>query len=139
MYAVIRTGGKQYRVSNGQILDIEKIEGNPGEGYVIDEVMSLHDGKSLRIGTPLVKGATVNTEILTQKRGEKVIVFKKKRRQNYRRKQGHRQSLTTVRVIDVLGKATVSKPAARKEKAQSAPVSEQASASSSSQDKTATE
>ena len=102
MYAVIRTGGKQYRVESGQELDVEKLPGNAGDKVSIDEVLMVQDGrKAPKIGAPLVNNASVTAEIIEQKRDDKVLVFKKKRRHNYRRTQGHRQYLTRVRIADI--------------------------------------
>ena len=100
MYAVIKTGGKQYRVASGDVIKIEKIAGEEGKEVVFNEVLALGDS----IGTPLVVGASVKALILKQAKDAKVIVFKKKRRQNYRRKNGHRQNITLVKITDVSGK-----------------------------------
>lgn len=97
MYAVIKTGGKQYRVTTGDVLKLEKLEGQTGETIKFDQVLAVGD----KIGTPTVKGASVSAEILDQKKDTKVLVFKKKRRQNYRRKKGHRQQVTIVRIKDI--------------------------------------
>lgn len=106
MYAIVRTGGKQYRVEPGLELDIEKLPGAAGDKVSLDEVLLVQDGKKApKIGAPLVAGASVEAEIVAQKRDDKVIVFKKKRRQNYRRTQGHRQYLTRVRIADISVKA----------------------------------
>jgi len=103
MYAVIRTGGKQYRVTPDQELQVEKINAEEGERVEFSDVLMLaKDGQEAQVGTPLVEGARVSAEVLEQGRGEKIIVFKKKRRKNYRRKNGHRQHLTTVRILEVL-------------------------------------
>ena len=100
MYAVIRTGGKQYRVTSGDVIKIEKIAGEEGKEVVFNEVLALGN----TIGTPLVSGASVTATVLKQTRDDKVIVFKKKRRQNYRRKNGHRQDITLVKITNVAGK-----------------------------------
>ncbi len=100
MYAVIKTGGKQYRVTSGDVLKIEKIAGEAGSEVVFNEVLALGD----KIGTPLVEGASVKATVVKQAKDAKVIVFKKKRRQNYRRKNGHRQNITLVKITDVIGK-----------------------------------
>ena len=104
MYAVIKTGGKQYKVSAGDVLAVEKLTGEPGSNVTFADVLLVGDEKSQTIGTPLVDGATVTAEVLEQGRGAKIIVFKKKRRKNYRRKAGHRQFLTTLRITDVTAK-----------------------------------
>lgn len=100
MYAVIKTGGKQYKVASGDVVKLEKIAGEEGKEVVFNEVLALDD----TIGTPLVVGASVKAKVLKQTRDDKIIVFKKKRRQNYRRKNGHRQSITLVKITDILGK-----------------------------------
>ena len=100
MYAVIKTGGKQYKVASGDVVKLEKIAGEEGKEVVFNEVLALDD----TIGTPLVAGANVKAKVLKQTRDDKIIVFKKKRRQNYRRKNGHRQSITLVKITDILGK-----------------------------------
>ena len=100
MYAVIKTGGKQYKVTSGDVVKIEKIAGEEGKEVVFGEVLAL-DGT---IGTPLVEGASVKATVLKQAKDAKVIIFKKKRRQNYRRKNGHRQQITLVKITDICGK-----------------------------------
>jgi len=103
MYAVIKTGGKQYRVANGDVITVEKLEGEAGTQLAIEPVLMLNDGKATTIGTPVVEGASVTAEVLEQTRGDKIVVFKKKRRQGYKRTHGHRQDLTVLRVLDVTG------------------------------------
>ncbi len=100
-YAVIRTGGKQYRVAPGMRLTIEKLEGNPGDTVEFSEVLLRGGGESVDLGTPLIDGASVKGVILRQDRGHRILVYKKKRRKNYRRRQGHRQWETTVEVTAV--------------------------------------
>jgi len=100
-YAVIETGGKQYRVQAGDSLSVELLEGEPGTAVVIDAVLALSDGKELTIGTPRVKGAKVSAEIVKQTKADKVVAFKKKRRKGYKRKVGHRQPLTVLRVASI--------------------------------------
>jgi len=102
MFAVIKTGGKQYRVTPNQLLLIEKSEGAAGDAIEFSDVLMLSDGKDIKVGAPIVSGATVKGTIVEQTRGDKVIVFKKKRRHNYRRKNGHRQYLTAVRITDIM-------------------------------------
>jgi large subunit ribosomal protein L21 len=101
MYAVIKTGGKQYRVSQGERLQVEKLPGNPGDGISFDQVLLVGEGEAIKVGTPLVKGAQVKAKIVAQERGEKLIVFKFKRRKNYRRKNGHRQPYTRVEITGI--------------------------------------
>ena len=100
MYAVIKTGGKQYKVAPGDVVKIEKIAGEEGKEVVFNEVLAMGD----TVGTPLVAGASVKALVLKQAKDAKVIVFKKKRRQNYRRKNGHRQNITLVKITDVCSK-----------------------------------
>jgi large subunit ribosomal protein L21 len=97
MFAVIKTGGKQYRVASGDVIKVEKLEAEAGSTVTLDQVLMAGD----KVGTPLVAGATVSAEVVAQDRGPKIIVFKKKRRQNYRRKNGHRQDLTVLRITDI--------------------------------------
>jgi large subunit ribosomal protein L21 len=102
MFAVIKTGGKQYRVAADQVLEIGRLEGEIGDIVEIGHVLAHGNGDDVTIGAPLVSGASVSAEILDQNRAEKVIAFKKRRRQNSRRKRGHRQLLTTVRIAEIL-------------------------------------
>lgn len=101
MYAVIKTGGKQHRVSPGEVLDVEMIAGDRGEQVVFDEVLMVVDEADVRIGTPVVAGARVVGEILAQKKGPKINVFKMKRRKGFRKKTGHRQLLTNMRIREI--------------------------------------
>jgi len=101
MYAVIKTGGKQYRVTAGDVISVEKLVAEPGSTIDLDEVLMVGEEGSPTIGTPTVAGASVKAEVLDQTRGDKIIVFKKKRRQGYRRKAGHRQDLTVLRITDI--------------------------------------
>ena len=99
MFAVIKTGGKQYRVVSGDVIAVEKLSGDVGSVVNFDQILLLGD----KVGSPTVKGASVAGEVLEQFRDKKVIVFKKKRRKNYRRKNGHRQDLTLVKITDLSG------------------------------------
>ncbi|MGC2600848.1 MAG: 50S ribosomal protein L21 [Rhodomicrobium sp.] len=121
MYAVIRTGGKQYKVAPQDVLQIEKIEGAAGEAVQFPNVLMVAGDGEPSVGAPLVSGAVVAAEVVEQGRGPKIIIFKKRRRQNYRRKRGHRQDLTTVRILEIFtdGRAPV---VAKRE----APVTEEA-------------
>ena len=113
MFAVIRTGGKQYKVAKDDIITVEKLLGEPGEKVQLGDVLMLgEEGKAPTVGTPLVEKASVTAEVLEQGKGDKVIVFKKKRRQNYRRTKGHRQEQTTLKVLEVSANST--KTAAKK-------------------------
>lgn len=98
MYAVIRTGGKQYRVEEGDVLKIEKIEGDRGHQLTFDDVLLVGSEDDTRVGTPNVEGASVSGTIVEQDRDKKIVVFKFRRRKNYIRKQGHRQAYTRVRI-----------------------------------------
>lgn len=100
-YAVIRTGGKQYRVAPGDLVRIERLAGDVGAAVEFTEVLLTGGDGAVRIGTPLVEGARVVGKIVEQGRDRKVLVYKKKRRKNYRRRRGHRQSVTTVRVTEI--------------------------------------
>jgi len=102
MFAVIRTGGKQYRVAPDDIIEIEKITGQPGDIVQLGEVLLLGGDGAPKTGSPTVSGASVAAEVLEQKRDDKIIVFKKKRRQGYRRTKGHRQALTALRITEIL-------------------------------------
>lgn len=100
-YAVIKTGGKQYRVSPGDVLQVEKLDAEPGSELSFTEVLMTAQGGAVQVGTPTVLGARVVAEVLRQGRAKKILVYKKKRRKNYRRRQGHRQYQTTVRVTAI--------------------------------------
>ena len=119
MFAVIRTGGKQYRVAPNDIIEIEKIAGEPGDIVELADVILLGGEGGPKTGSPTIAGASVAAEVIEQKRADKIIVFKKKRRQGYRRTAGHRQMLTSVRITEILtdgkkpSKAAV-KPAPKK-------------------------
>ena len=102
MFAVLKTGGKQYRVSENDKIRVEKIEYEEGSSVEFDEVLMVHDGSKSHIGDPVVKGAKVIAVVERQMRDRKVIVFKKKRRQNYRRKKGHRQYLTVLKIRQIV-------------------------------------
>ena len=102
MYAVIRTGGKQYRVASGQVLKVERLAGEVGATIAFDQVLMVGDGDGEPvIGAPLIDGAQVTAEVLEQGKAPKVIVFKKKRRKNYRRRRGHRQLQTVLRIREI--------------------------------------
>jgi large subunit ribosomal protein L21 len=103
MYALIHAGGKQYRVSSGEKLRIELLPASVGESVSFDQVLAVGQGESLRVGAPYVDGVTVKGTVLGHGRGDKVLVFKMRRRKGYRRTQGHRQSYTEVRIDDIVG------------------------------------
>ncbi len=102
MFAVIKTGGKQYKVAKDDIILVERLPGDAGAAVSLDEVLMVGNGKEQTVGAPLVSGASVAATILDQPRGDKIIVFKKNRRKNYRRRAGHRQDLTVLRITDIL-------------------------------------
>ena len=103
MYAVIKTGGKQYRVQPGDLMVVEKLDGEPGANVSFGEVLMLGDGDAVTLGAPVIEGATVAATLIETRKGEKIKVFKKIRRQGYRRTNGHRQSETVLRVIGLEG------------------------------------
>ena len=103
MYAVIKTGGKQYRVATDDVLEVERLDGDAGAKIEFSDVLMVGEGDSVKVGTPHVDGAKVLAEVVEQARGQKIIVFKKRRRKNSRRKKGHRQDLTKVRITEILG------------------------------------
>lgn len=103
MFAIIRTGGKQYRVVPNDVIAVEKIDGKRGQQVEFTEVLALFKEEGVKVGQPLVEGARVQATVLEQAKGSKILVFKKKRRHNYRRKSGHRQQLTVLRIDEVLG------------------------------------
>ena len=101
MYAVIRTGGKQYRVAKNDVIEVEKLDAEPGRSVELSDVLMVGEGESVSVGTPVVAGASVSATVLDQAKGPKVIIFKKRRRKNSRRRNGHRQLLTVLRVTDI--------------------------------------
>ena len=103
MYAVIRTGGKQYKVAKNDVITIEKLAGEKGATVSFDEVLMVGGEGAAKVGAPLVAGAKVTGTVLEQGKGDKVLVFKKRRRKNSRRKNGHRQFETVVRIADIVG------------------------------------
>ncbi len=119
MFAVIKTGGKQYRVAADDLLKVEKLTGNAGDMIEFAEVLAVGEGENATIGAPFVEGALVTAEVVVQGRAKTVIAFKKRRRQNSRRTRGNRQMLTTVRISEILtgGAKPSKKAAAKKEEA----------------------
>ena len=101
MFAVVKAGGKQYKVKKDDIIQVNKLDAEIGNVVVFDEVIAVGDDKSVKLGEPTVKGFGVSAEVLEQKKDDKVIVFKKKRRHNYRRKIGHRQQLSVIKITDI--------------------------------------
>ncbi|MAP24604.1 MAG: 50S ribosomal protein L21 [Rickettsiales bacterium] len=132
MFAIIKTGGKQYRVTKGTKLLVEKLEGDAGSEVKFSEVLMTGDETSSEVGAPFVKGVEVVAKLTDQIKDKKVIIFKKKRRQNYRRKRGHRQLKSVIEIVDILkgGKsiapATVKKAAAKDETKEKAPAKAEA-------------
>ena len=129
MFAVIRTGGKQYRVAANETLQVDKLVGEAGESVTFADVLLLGGDGEAKVGSPLVPGASVVAEIVEHGRGRKIVVFKKRRRQNSRRKNGHRQDFTVVRITEILAEAA-RKPSRRKAKATTAEELPPASAAS---------
>lgn len=101
MIAVVKTGGKQYKISEGDVIQVEKLKGDVGETINLDKVLICGEGGSVKVGAPYLEGCTVACEVTEQLRGKKIIVFKKHRRKNYRRKNGHRQSLTRLKITGI--------------------------------------
>jgi large subunit ribosomal protein L21 len=101
MFAVIRTGGKQYRVAAGDVIAVEKLAGEAGQAIELGEVLMIGDGASVSTGTPLLAGAFVGATLVEHRLGDKIIIFKKQKRKNYRRKRGHRQRQTVLRITEI--------------------------------------
>ncbi len=101
MYAVVNTGGKQYKVQEGDLLRVEKLAGEVGSDISFDKVLLFSDGENLTVGRPLLDNVAVSGRIVEQGKGKKIIVFKYKRRKTYRKKQGHRQAYTTVKIASI--------------------------------------
>ena len=114
MFAVIKTGGKQYRVTPDDVIRIERISGEAGDEVSFSDVLMLEDDGKTAVGTPLVDGARVTGTLMEQTRGEKILIFKKKRRKSYRRRNGHRQDLSVVRITDISGLRAKKKSAPKK-------------------------
>ena len=104
MYAVIKTGGKQYRVNQGDMLKIEKIAGDVGANVVLDQILTVVDGDNVTIGSPIVRGASVTATVVSHGRHDKVRIFKMRRRKHYRKSQGHRQSFTEIQIDKISAK-----------------------------------
>jgi len=104
MYAVIKTGGKQYRVTPGEKLKVEKLPGAIGSDIVIDQVLMVADGDNVTVGAPVVKGATVKATVVSHGRHDKVMIFKMRRRKHYRKTQGHRQNYTEIQIQQIAAK-----------------------------------
>jgi large subunit ribosomal protein L21 len=122
MYAVVKTGGKQYRVSPGDVFIVERLTADAGAQLKLDQVLMMGgEGQSLQIGAPVLGNTTVTCEVLDQNRADKVIIFKKKRRTGYKRTKGHRQLQTVLRVLDINGQGAVAPIAKAAEPAAEAP------------------
>ncbi len=125
MYAVIKTGGKQYKVVAGERLKVEKIVGDVGATVVIDKVLMISDDANTTIGAPLIAGATVSATVLSHGRADKVMIFKFRRRKHYRKTQGHRQSFTEIQIGEILAAgASAAKAAPKAAKAKAAKAAE---------------
>ena len=137
MYAVVKTGGKQYRVEKEDVLLVEKLSANDGDQIVLDNVLMIGEGEKLTVGSPLVNDAAVMAQVIRQTRGPKITIIYKRRRKNSRRKQGHKQNLTLLKIIDIaetggsklepkkaaeIKAKTVAKPAETKAKTVTKPV-----------------
>jgi large subunit ribosomal protein L21 len=135
MYAVIKTGGKQYRVAPDDVITIEKIAGEPGDIVELGEVLLLSGDKGVEIGNPLLSGVTIAAEVLRQERGDTIIIFKKRRRHHYRRRNGHRQALTALKITDILTDGR--KPEKKKTESAKSPPSQAASSEGDARPKAA--
>ena len=117
MYALVKTGGKQYRVAKDDTILVERIAADEGAEVILNDIVMLADGDKVTIGTPKVAGAAVSATVMRQTRGPKIIIFRRKRRKNHRRTQGHRQDLTLLKINDIAEdakKLTPAKPVAKK-------------------------
>jgi large subunit ribosomal protein L21 len=117
MFAIVQTGGKQYKIEKGQTLDVEKLDAEEGKTVNLEKVLLISDKTATKIGTPLVDGAYAVAKIVSQKRGDKVVVFKKKAKKRYQKTQGHRQSLTTIEITDIKASGGKKPAAVKKEEA----------------------
>ena len=140
MLAVIKTGGKQYSVRTGQILKVEKLDGKKGDNISFTQVLAIADSTKNNIGTPLVEGAQVDAKIIDQIRGDKIVVFKKRKRQNYRSTKGHRQFLTVLKInnISIGGKKSVEKKITKEKPLTKKAVSKKTVSSKTSEKKSTT-
>lgn len=125
MFAIVKTGGKQYRVAKDDVIQVEKLAGEAGDKVTLDQILALGEGENVTVGTPVVDGAAVVFEVVEQARGPKILWFKKRRRQNSKRKGGHRQDLTVLKVLDI---TTGGAKPAKKAKAKAADAPAEASA-----------
>ena len=104
MFAVLKTGGKQYKVIQGDLIEVEKLESDVGDKVTLDQVLMVGEGEDVEVGSPYISNCQVTGEVVKQGKGAKIIVFKKKRRKNYRRKNGHRQFITQLKIIEITKK-----------------------------------
>ncbi len=102
MFAIVETGGSQYKVEKGASIDVNRIEGDEGSSITLDKVLLVND-KATKVGTPTISGASVTAKIIAHKRGDKIVVFKMKAKKRYQKTQGHRQDLTTLEITDIKG------------------------------------
>ena len=123
MYAVVKTGGKQYKVAKDDKIVVDRLEAEAGSNLVLDQVLMVANGDQVYVGAPTVKDAVVGATVLRHTRGDKIMVFRRKRRKNFRRIRGHRQDLTLLQITDIApdGKLKAAKPAAEKPAAKKAP------------------
>ena len=123
MYAVVKTGGKQYRVAKDDKIIVDRLMGEDGETVVLDQVLMMADGDKVTVGAPVIEGAVVGATVLRQTRGPKIMVFRRKRRKNFRRTRGHRQDLTMLQINEIApdGKLKAAPKAAPKAEAKAAP------------------
>ncbi len=128
MYAIVRTGGKQYKVAKNDVISVEKLSGEAGATIELNEVLMIGEGADAAVGDPLVAGAKVVTLVLEQTRADKILVFKKKRRKKYRRTQGHRQDITVLRVTELLTAGAMPAKAKAESKAKAEPKAKAAAA-----------
>ena len=136
MYAVVKTGGKQYRVEKEDVVLVEKLDANDGDQVVLDNILMIGEGKKVTLGSPLVNDAAVMAQVIRQTRGPKITMIYKRRRKNSRRKQGHKQNLTLLKIIDIAEtggsklspKKATAKPAETKAKATAKPAETKAKA-----------
>ena len=132
MYAVVKTGGKQYRVAKDDTILVEKLDAEEGQKVTLSDVMLLGDGDNVTVGTPVVANASVEAQVVSQTRGPKIIIFRRKRRKNHRRTQGHRQDLTLLKITDINTSAkkaaAPAKKAAAPKTAEAEPASEKKAA-----------
>lgn len=124
MYAVVKTGGKQYRVAKNDKIIVDHIEAKAGDSVILDQVLMMADGDKFTVGTPIVKGAAVGATVLQQTRGPKLMVFRRKRRKNFRRVRGHRQDLTLLQIDDIAPDGKLKAPAKPKAAPKTTPKTE---------------